>query len=68
MEKAAVSNLVSRRQYPELEERADEYIRSDDWKGFLNQIKSTPSTGKARDVVVNLLQLDMVGGTNGGVS
>ncbi len=63
MEKATVSNLVSRRQYFELEERANEYIKSDDWKGFLNQIESTHSTGIALDAVIGLLQLDMVGGS-----
>lgn len=67
MEKATIQNLVSRRNYSELERRADEYIQSGDWSGFVRQIKNTRSSGKARDAVVNLLELDAVAGTDSDV-
>lgn len=67
MVKASIVKLVTRRQYPELEKRANEYIETDDWKRFLTIIKSTPSKGKARDAVVNLLKLEAVGGTDSDV-
>jgi hypothetical protein len=67
MEKATIQNLVSRRHYSELENRADEYIQSDDWTGFMSQIKHTRSSGKARDAVVALLELEAVAGTDSDV-
>ena len=35
MEQATIPNLVTRRNYSELEKRADEYIENDDSNGFL---------------------------------
>jgi len=67
MEKATIQILVSRRNYSELECRADEYIQSGDWQGFMRQIKNTRSSGKARDAVVTLLELDAVAGTDSDV-
>ncbi len=67
MEKATIQNLVSRRHYAELENCADEYIQSDDWTGFISQVKHTRSSGKARDAVVALLELEAVAGTDSDV-
>jgi len=67
MERASIHNLVTRRQYSELEKRAQEFIASDDWAGFVSQIKNTHSLGKARDAVVALLELDAVAGTDSDV-
>ena len=52
MGKVTLSNLVSNRQYTELEERAGDYIERDDWRGFLKLIQQASS--KTRDAVVNL--------------
>jgi hypothetical protein len=67
MKKSSLAELVTRRQYPELEKQANEYIKNGEWKGFLNLIKDTPAKGKARDALVALLQLDAVGGTDSDV-
>ncbi len=64
MEQATIPNLVTRRNYSKLEKRADEYIENDDWREFLMHIQSTGSTGKARDALVALLELEAVGGTD----
>jgi hypothetical protein len=64
MVQATIPNLVSRRDYLELEKRADEYLENDDWSGFLHRIQHTNSAGKARDALVTLLELDAVGGTD----
>ncbi|MHA2023528.1 MAG: hypothetical protein ACTSWQ_07690, partial [Candidatus Thorarchaeota archaeon] len=64
MEQVTISNLVTRRNYSELEKRADDYIEKDDWNAFLRHIQSTNSTGMARDALVALLELEAVGGTD----
>ena len=67
MGKTAISELVQKRMYPELEEQATEYIETDDWKKLLDRIdynKYGPSKGWSRDALVNLLQLETVGGTD----
>ncbi len=64
MEQATIPNLVTRRNYSDLEKRADEFIKNDGWNEFLRFIQSTGSTGKARDALVALLELDAVGGTD----
>ena len=61
---ATIADLVTRRNYAELEKRADEYLKTGDWSGFLYHIQSSGSTGKARDAAVSLLQLESVGGTD----
>jgi hypothetical protein len=67
MERATIQDLVSKRQYSELERRAEEYIASDEWAGFMKQIKRAGLSGKARDAVVTLLELAAVGGTDSNV-
>ncbi|MFX1369918.1 MAG: HEAT repeat domain-containing protein [Promethearchaeota archaeon] len=62
--KVAISNLVTRRNYSELEKHADEYIRTSGWNQLLKTIKSSGSPGKSRDALVSLLQLEAVGGTD----
>ncbi|MHA1864391.1 MAG: HEAT repeat domain-containing protein [Candidatus Thorarchaeota archaeon] len=64
MEQATIPNLVTIRNYSELAKRADEYVKNDDWNGFLEHIQSTSSKGKARDALVALLELEAVGGTD----
>ncbi|MFW9871019.1 MAG: hypothetical protein ACFFEL_15420, partial [Candidatus Thorarchaeota archaeon] len=64
MAKATIANLVLRRQHDELEKKAEEYIQSADWKRFLRSVKRVRSKGKTRDALVNLLQLEAVGGTD----
>ena len=64
MEQATIPNLVARRNYLELEKRAEEYLQNDDWDGFLKRIHQTKSAGKARDALVTLLELEAVGGTD----
>jgi len=56
--------LASRRQYGELEKRADEHIKKEGWEDLLRLLDHTSSDGKARDAVVSLLQLDSVGGAD----
>lgn len=60
----SIEKLVTRRLYPELEERAIKYIESCDWKKFLSSIRRTSSKGKARDALVHLLKMESVGGTD----
>ncbi|MFW9957903.1 MAG: HEAT repeat domain-containing protein [Candidatus Odinarchaeota archaeon] len=67
MEKATIQDLVWRRQYSELENQAEEFIQSNDWAGFMDHIRNARSSGKARDAVVALLELDAVGGTDSDV-
>jgi len=67
MGNTAISELVQRRMYAELEGRAEEYIETDDWRKLLDCIdyKRNPSSkGKSRDALVSLLQLETVGGTD----
>ena len=56
--------LANRRQYAELEKRADELIKSHGWKVVLELLKHARTKGKARDALVALLQLESVGGTD----
>ncbi|MFW9793380.1 MAG: HEAT repeat domain-containing protein [Candidatus Thorarchaeota archaeon] len=67
MEKASIAQLVSRRQYSELENQANEYIESGDWKKLLSEIRRVHPKGKGRDAVVHLLELQSVGGTDSDV-
>jgi hypothetical protein len=67
MGQAKIADLVTRRQYAELEERADEYLKTGDWSGLLRHIQSSGSKGKTRDAVVSLLQLEALGGTDSDV-
>ncbi len=64
MEQATIPNLVTRRNYSDLEKRADEFTKNDGWNAFLKHIQSTNSNGKARDALVSLLELEAVGGTD----
>ncbi len=64
MEQATIPNLVTRRNYSDLEKRADEFTKNDGWNAFLKHIQSTNSNGKARDALVALLELEAVGGTD----
>ena len=64
MTKKSIERLVTWRQYEEVEKQAEDYIKSGEWEGFLTYIQDTPSTGKARDALVALLQLECVGGTD----
>jgi len=67
MEQEAIPNLVARRNYVELEKRADEYLQNGDWNGFLKQIQQTNSVGKSRDALAALLELEAVGGTDSNI-
>ena len=67
MEKATIPNLATRRQYVELEKRADEHIRTNGWDDLLRLLEHTRSDGKARDAVVTLLKLESIGGTDSDV-
>jgi len=67
MEQDTIPNLVTRRNYRELEKRADEYLLNDDWNGFLKQVQQAKSTGKSRDALVALLELEAVGGTDSNI-
>jgi hypothetical protein len=67
MEQATIPDLVSKRNYIELEKQAEEYLGFDDWKGFLHQIRRAGNTGKSRDALVSLLELRAVGGTDSDV-
>ncbi|MHA1924757.1 MAG: HEAT repeat domain-containing protein [Candidatus Thorarchaeota archaeon] len=62
-----IADLVSQRKYSELEKRADEYIKENDWATLIRQIQAASSVGKTRDAVVSLLQLEVVGGTDSDV-
>jgi HEAT repeat protein len=67
LDRVVISDLISRRRFSDLEEYAKEYLASDDWKGFLHQIKRAGSSGKSRDALVSLLGLQAVGGTDSDV-
>jgi hypothetical protein len=67
MEQTTIERLAARRQYVELEKRADEHIKKEGWEDFLRLLEHTRSAGKARDSVVALLQLESVGGTDSDV-
>lgn len=67
MGNTAISELVQRRMYSELEEQTKEYIETGDWRRLLDDIdydRRSHAGGKARDALVNLLQLETVGGTD----
>ena len=64
MEMATIPILATRRQYGELEKRADKHIEKEGWEDFLRLLRNTRSDGKARDAVISLLQLDSVGGAD----
>ncbi|MHA1662522.1 MAG: HEAT repeat domain-containing protein [Candidatus Thorarchaeota archaeon] len=66
-QQATIPNLVARRNYLELEKRADEHLECDDWKGFLSKFQYGHPTGKARDALVALMQLEAVGGTDSNI-
>jgi hypothetical protein len=67
MEQVSIPILANRRQYIELEKRADEHIKSQGWEDLLRLLQHAGSAGKARDAVVALLQLESVGGTDSDV-
>jgi hypothetical protein len=64
MGEVTIPTLATRRQYIELEKRADEHIKTNGWKDLLRLLQHARSKGKARDAVVSLLQLEAVGGTD----
>ena len=64
MEQTTIPNLVRRRNYSELEKRADEYLQTEGWDALLRHMQFAGSDGKARDALVHLLELDSVGGTD----
>ena len=67
MEQVTIPILAKRRQYNELEKRADEHIKAEGWIDLLKLLQHAGSVGKARDAVVALLQLESVGGTDSDV-
>ena len=67
MAKATLVDLATRRQYSELEKRADEFIENEGWDALLRRLKFVRPEGKARDAVVALLQLEAIGGTDSDV-
>jgi len=64
MAQATIVDLATRRQYSELEKRADNLIEEEGWESLLHQLKFVRPEGKARDAVIALLQLESVGGTD----
>ena len=73
MAKSGISELVTYRQYSELEAVAESFIKKGDWQGFVTALAEGPysrgtygyyPTGKVRDAIVHLLQLESVGGTD----
>jgi hypothetical protein len=67
MEQATIPVLATRRQYTELEKRADKHIGTEGWDDLLRLLQHARSSGKARDAVVRLLQLESLGGTDSDV-
>ena len=59
--------LAKRRQYIELEKRADKHIKTEGWADLLKLLQHAGSSGRARDAVVALLQLEAIGGTDSDV-
>jgi hypothetical protein len=64
MATATITDLATRRQYSELEKRADTLIEREGWASLLRMLKYVRPEGKARDAVISLLQLEAVGGTD----
>ncbi|MFW9908676.1 MAG: HEAT repeat domain-containing protein, partial [Candidatus Thorarchaeota archaeon] len=64
MEKATIVDSATKRRYAELEKQADEFIKTDGWEAFMSSLRHVRPEGKARDAVVELLQLHAVGGTD----
>ncbi|MGD9396591.1 MAG: HEAT repeat domain-containing protein [Candidatus Thorarchaeota archaeon] len=64
MATATITDLATRRQYSELEKRADNFIEREGWDSLLRMLKYVRPEGKARDAVISLLQLEAVGGTD----
>ncbi|OLS21820.1 MAG: hypothetical protein ThorAB25_26390 [Candidatus Thorarchaeota archaeon AB_25] len=67
MAKATLVDLATRRQYSELEKRADEFIENEGWDALLRRLKFVRPEGKARDAVIALLQLEAIRGTDSDV-
>ena len=64
MEQSAIPLLVRRRDYSELEKRANEYLKTEGWDALLRLMQFAGSDGKSRDALVHLLELEAVGGTD----
>ncbi|MFX1561380.1 MAG: HEAT repeat domain-containing protein [Promethearchaeota archaeon] len=64
MATATITDLATRRQYSELEKRADKFIEREGWANLLRMLKYARPEGKARDAVISLLQLEAIGGTD----
>jgi HEAT repeat protein len=60
----AVAEMVAHREYQRLGQYAKNYLETKDWSSFLMDIRDSSSSGKSRDAVVSLLELEAVGGTD----
>ncbi len=62
-----IPELTKRRNYEQLAEIAQEYAREGQWNSFVKRIEKIKPAGKARDALVNVLDLEAVGGTDSNI-
>ena len=67
MDITTISECVQRREYGRLYQIAQERLKTNDWSSLIRLIHDTRDRGKARDALVNLLQLEAVGGTDSNI-
>jgi HEAT repeat protein len=60
----SLHDIVTKRRYSDLEQVAKEHIERGEWESILSRIAQCSPSGKSRDAVVSLLELESVGGTD----
>lgn len=67
MRNVNISDVIERRDYDALTSMASDEVRNGHWEDLVDAMHRAPTKGKARDALVNLLQLVEVGGTDSNV-
>jgi hypothetical protein len=67
MRKAQLPEVIETRDYGTLASIANSEIQNGHWEGLVREMESASKRGKARDALVNLLQLEEIGGTDSNV-
>jgi hypothetical protein len=67
MRNAQLSEVIERRDYDTLTGIANSEIQNGHWEILVREMKGASKIGKARDALVNLLQLEELGGTDSNV-
>ncbi len=58
---ASIDELAKKRKYDLPEDVASKYISNGKWIEFLKHVKSTRPSGKARDAIVGILDMEAMG-------